>query len=256
MKFLIIQVFVLCTCSLIYSAPIEDEERESIRKLIQRDLILTPEQKQLLSNGGRDGRTGTLTLARRWPKIGNLVHVPYVISPEFSPSEYKTIIDAKDQFHEYTCIRFVPRTNETDFLNIAPTNEGCYTYLGRIGGAQLVSLQKPSCVHHGVIIHELIHALGFAHMHSDYDRDRYVRINWNNIQFGAEDQFYAVHPDFFDHFNTPYDYDSIMHYDGKAFSRNGQYTIETYNPADQNRIGQLEGFSRGDIHRINNMYNC
>ncbi|KAG5673248.1 hypothetical protein PVAND_003311 [Polypedilum vanderplanki] len=238
MKFLILQVFVIYTCSLIYSTPIEDGESESVGEY------------------GRDGRTGILNTTRRWSKNGNLVRIPYVISSEFSSSERKMIIDAEDQFHEYTCIRFVPRTNEVDFLNIAPTDDGCYSKLGRVGGPQLVSLQKNGCFKLGIIMHELIHTLGFVHMHSDYDRDRYVRINEENIQDGAKDQFNVVSSLNFTHFNTPYDYDSLMHYDGKAFNKNGKYTIETYNPADQNRIGQREGFSSGDIRRINAMYNC
>ena len=37
---------------------------------------------------------------------------------------------------------------------------------------------------HGTIIHELLHALGFEHMHSATDRDKYVEIKWKNIQKG------------------------------------------------------------------------
>lgn len=33
-----------------------------------------------------------------------------------------------------------------------------------------------------VIIHELFHALGREHEHSRKDRNKYVRINWNNIR--------------------------------------------------------------------------
>ena len=54
----------------------------------------------------------------------------------------------------------------------------------------------------------------------------------------------------------PYDYDSIMHYNAYAFSRDSsQPTIE---PKSQNislnRLGQRRGFSQLDLHHVNVLY--
>jgi Astacin (Peptidase family M12A) len=61
----------------------------------------------------------------------------------------------------YTCVRFVARSNESDFVNIV-SGDGCSSYLGKIGGGQNLSLQKNGCFSTGIIMHELIHALGYG----------------------------------------------------------------------------------------------
>ena len=55
-------------------------------------------------------------------------------------------------------------------------------------GSQDLSLQIPSCIHHSTALHELLHALGFAHEQTRPDRDTYVRVNYANIQSGSSKQ--------------------------------------------------------------------
>lgn len=63
----------------------------------------------------------------------------------------------------------------------------CWSYVGRHGGPQIVSLQPPddtgaNCLGtDGRPIHELLHALGVFHEQSRYDRDNFVKINIDNI---------------------------------------------------------------------------
>lgn len=33
----------------------------------------------------------------------------------------------------------------------------------------------------GTVVHEMIHALGYDHMHNHEDRDKFVDIKWGNI---------------------------------------------------------------------------
>lgn len=52
--------------------------------------------------------------------------------------------------------------------------------MGRVGGQQFVNMQ-PFCF---PTIHEVIHALGFAHEEERRDRDYYMAFNWKNIKAG------------------------------------------------------------------------
>jgi len=93
------------------------------------------------------------------------------------------IYEAIKEYERYTCIQLKPRTNEKDYIKIISNNTGCWSYVGKIGGEQEINLQIPGCVTmKGTVIHEIMHATGFWHEHSRYDRDDYIIINWNNIQ--------------------------------------------------------------------------
>ena len=54
-----------------------------------------------------------------------------------------------------------------------------------VEGYQEVSLQK-GCLRKGIILHELMHTLGFYHEQGRYDRDKYVEIFWENIIDGKQ----------------------------------------------------------------------
>lgn len=153
-----------------------------------------------------------------------------------------------------TCIRFVERTDEDDFVEIINA-DGCWSWLGRMGGRQEMSMSRNGCIWDGVMIHEAIHALGYDHMHNHIERDQFVQIFWDNIWPEMTHNFDTVDPMWFDNFNTPYDLLSVMHYPRWAFSMNGEDTIRPHNIAYIDRIGSSL-LSPGDAQRLNNMYNC
>lgn len=47
-----------------------------------------------------------------------------------------------------------------------------------------------------------------------------------------------------------------MHYNPKAFSKNGEFTIVPKDLTFKDKIGQRRGLSPGDAQRIKNMYGC
>lgn len=75
------------------------------------------------------------------------------------------------------------------------------------------------CIQKGVIIHELMHSVGFFHEQSRTDRDQYIEIRWENVESGMEYNFEKFSANEIDPLNTQYDYGSIMHYGQDAFSK-------------------------------------
>jgi Astacin (Peptidase family M12A) len=153
-----------------------------------------------------------------------------------------------------TCVRFVERTTQADYVEIY-NGAGCSSSLGRIGGKQQISMSKNGCITKGTVMHEIIHALGYAHMQNHIDRDNFVRVNFINIILNKRSNFEKVSSSAYGNFGTAYDYLSVMHYRRDAFSRNGKDTIVPLDAKYLNVIGSAE-LSAGDVARIKNMYKC
>ena len=206
-----------------------------------------------------DPGNGIRDVKSKWPRFGNKIVIPFIIDPQSSYSSYqiKAIYAAMRHISDKTCIEFKWRSNEKDYLMIY-SGKWCTSYIGRVGGVQRLSLQSDSsCANNfGAIIHELVHALGFLHMQSHADRDRYISVIRENITPGEQYQFEKISSLEASNYGTPYDYLSIMHYGTHAFSKNGHPTILAKNSRYNQLIGQTNKLSDGDVKRIRLMYNC
>ncbi|KAJ1182621.1 hypothetical protein NDU88_007808 [Pleurodeles waltl] len=186
-----------------------------------------------------------------WPKSNHgTVKVPYTLS-SYTGEDADKIIAAMKEFALMTCVHFVNRTTESDYVHIVP-GDGCWSSIGRKGGPQKVSLGS-GCLSKGSIQHELNHVLGFHHEHSRSDRDEYVRIVKEFIPAGRLSNFKKENTN---NLGLEYDYSSVMHYGRYAYSNtSGQETIiPIKNPAAD--IGQTIGLSNMDLAKINRLYNC
>lgn len=182
--------------------------------------------------------------------------VPYVMDSSFAnnPHHKDLIQQSIRDYHTKTCIRFIPRSNQRNYIRIFP-GAGCYSYIGMIGGEQPVSIGQ-GCMHKGTIVHEFGHAIGFFHEQTRSDRDYYVIIYWDNIHAGVESAFAKLKPEQ-NLLLDPFDYDSIMLYGNTAFSKDGSsFTMAAKNGEKLYEPYDKPGLSPSDVIRVNKMYRC
>ncbi|XP_055600440.1 seminal metalloprotease 1-like [Uranotaenia lowii] len=218
---------------------------EAMGGYFEGDMILSQEQFRLM-----EGKNGVLIELFRWPHKT----VPYVFEPNrFNRMQIAMIRKAMRRIERVTCVKFTPRTNQRDYIRIQGFKPGCSAQIGHLIGQQEVNF-APGCFQVGVLMHELIHVLGFVHMQSAPNRDEWVRILWKNIKPGHERNFDKYEASWIGLFGTQYDYGSIMHYTLYDFSKNGKKTMVPLR--DTKMVGQRKGLSRADITKINRMYKC
>ncbi|KAK3896132.1 hypothetical protein Pcinc_000181 [Petrolisthes cinctipes] len=183
--------------------------------------------------------------------------VPYVFGSSISLSEMSVILSAMEDFHAKTCLRFVARSSEANYIEIVSNDSGCWSYVGTIGGMQRVSLDANGCMYKGTAIHELMHAAGFYHEHTRNDRDDYVTINFGNVSPGMESQF--TKDSYWRYVGENYNYNSIMHYGTYAFSTFWG-VLPTIVPNDSNVVltepYDKSEMAQSDANQLNNLYGC
>ncbi|MCB0408035.1 MAG: hypothetical protein KDD34_07525, partial [Bdellovibrionales bacterium] len=160
---------------------------------------------------------------RLWPSST----IPFMIAKEVGNSQ--PIIEAISYFNQNTPVRFVEvEEGDEEGIIFLPHEELCASHLGRVGGFQPIFISG-RCGK-SEVIHELMHALGFVHEHSRQDRDRFVKVHWQNIKEEFLFQFNKM-PDQLVHnySGSVFDFDaeSIMLYPEEAFAKTpGLKTLE------------------------------
>ncbi|CAG7709682.1 unnamed protein product [Allacma fusca] len=165
------------------------------------------------------------------------------------------------EISEKTCIRFRRRKGDSNYIFIRD-GQGCSSFVGRRGekiGQEVTLNRAVGCVTKGIVIHELVHAIGFWHEQSRTDRDDYVTVNLDHVPEENRHNFvkYTTQEAF--DFGVPYDFDSVMHYSNRAFvNEEGlRKGVKSIVPKKYGvKIGQRTHLSRWDALKINRMYEC
>ncbi|KAM9326690.1 embryonic protein UVS.2-like [Gastrophryne carolinensis] len=197
------------------------------------------------------GRSATTCTECLWPKsTDGTVRIPYTISASYSTDVLNLISTSMQEYESLTCVQFVPRKNENDYLNIISGN-GCVSYIGKIGGGQMLSLAG-GCFYRGIFQHELNHALGFFHEQNRSDRDDHITINYQFISQKNWANFDKINTN---NLGLEYDFSSVMHYGAYDFSNTSSKPSIVTKPPNM-PIGQIDGLSILDVSKINRLYQC
>ncbi|CAD5123995.1 DgyrCDS12301 [Dimorphilus gyrociliatus] len=225
------------------------QEKKRIMEQLRRNETRSEGAKQL----SRKKRNVLSKEMRTWLWKEGIV--PYVFDSSTVAESIPIIRKAMDDMELKTCLKFVARTNQNDYLNIKDAG-GCWSFVGRYAGKQDVSL-APKCLKKtGIIQHELMHAVGFWHEQARYDRDDYIEVVKENIIPGKEANFDKLTAADLGTMNLPYDYSSIMHYAFNSFAidRNKPTIIPLKPPTAT--IGLRNEMSPNDVSEINKLYEC
>jgi len=183
--------------------------------------------------------------------------LPYELSNELNSREKKAVKEAVAHFNSKLggCIQIRPkRSGDQSYVRVIK-GSGCYSWLGRKQSNQHQTLSLGfGCYARDTIMHEFIHAFGFNHEQNRPDRDDYVKIHFENILPGFENQFQIKKfaPETFD---VPYNGKSIMHYESTDLSKNGEPTITSkIQSIPTHQLGSGTDLAESDILKLKKMY--
>eukprot|EP00933_Yihiella_yeosuensis_P053618 TRINITY_DN51895_c0_g1_i1.p1 TRINITY_DN51895_c0_g1~~TRINITY_DN51895_c0_g1_i1.p1 ORF type:complete len:408 (+),score=59.17 TRINITY_DN51895_c0_g1_i1:107-1330(+) len=239
----------------------KDAQLEEDEDILEGDILVpkgTGAESFVQMNSSDDSR-GTLEWAGRLWSGGD---VPYCFHSAVNRFEKDAFRKAVADYTQNSCVKWREIEASTDkrcaekpSVMVKNNKPGCNSHIGMQFtwvNSQRLNLEQ-GCHVHGVILHEMGHAIGLAHEHERYDRDKYINVHWENIKpefkFAFKKRFSASTSD-------PYDYKSLMHYGNYEFSNGGGPTITDTKGQNVKGMGQRARFDEQDWAQINRMYGC
>ncbi|XGW10932.1 hypothetical protein V3C99_012437 [Haemonchus contortus] len=225
----------------------------------QADIALTSTQADEIITG-IEQQAGDVSRPKRqafkdshYPSTLWFEGVNYFFDPAASKKVRSVFVKATKLWEKDTCINFKEDSSAKDKIMVFP-NTGCWSYVGRIGGQQNLSLGN-GCESVGTAAHELGHALGFFHTMSRYDRDKFITVNTENIKPDWVEQFNKETKETNENYGMTYDYGSIMHYGGTSATANQKPTMVPFDIFYQQTLGS-PFISFIELSMLNEHYHC
>ncbi|WP_186648903.1 M12 family metallopeptidase [Fluviispira vulneris] len=178
---------------------------------------------------------------------------------KFTEDEKSSVRSAMQTLESYANVSFIEKTNTRYSNNHVMIQKG-QTCSSSIGSNPIVKRDVTlsndvPCFRHKILLHELMHTLGFHHEHVRFDRDQYVEIEVKNIKPNGLHNFHKV-GEMSVRFGE-YDYDSIMHYSSRAYSKD-EFNFRsdlTVKPLKEGvKLGYKDQLSAGDIDGLIQAY--
>lgn len=178
--------------------------------------------------------------------------IPYYLTGDFTEAEIADIETAMITWESASGVRFeevTPRARAYNIIrlqekrwssSIGENNAVCYLNFGSSGDR------------FSHLLHEMGHALGLLHEHQRPDRDKYIKVFWENILNVYQENFEIRDNPLIVEENYSYDYNSIMHYPANSFSKNDFNTLVSLD--DNNPINRLDILTEMDIQKAQEIY--
>ena len=184
----------------------------------------------------------------KWPN--NTVY--YQTPINLTPRTLTCVVEALTHWRNNSILSFQPRTNQKDYIEFI-NGDGCWSYVGRRGGKQQISIDK-DWAETGEAIHEIGHAVGLEHEQSKQNRNDFIIVNTANIKPKERVNFERMTNHYLQ--SNIFDYGSIMLYSSRC---SDDIAIDDKVPVMTRKngtewIAQRNGLSALDIEIVYMLY--
>lgn len=124
------------------------------------DMVLTTNQFEYLFSNESLRRHGLERNFHHWADAT----VPYKIDDLLDANLKKNIFDAMEYISSVSCVKFKEANQSSTDYAFIKSGPGCSSSVGNLRQGQQTIKLSTAC-ERGNIIHELLHTLGFLHMH-------------------------------------------------------------------------------------------
>jgi len=243
---------------------------ENGAKVLYGDMMLTPEENEEMFETGNEKKkknkhAKTKDVITDFTSYWSL-RIPVTFDDSLSGKAMNAIKAGIEHIEESTCLRFKAKEEfDRNYINFFK-GTGCWSRVGRIENGQNISIGE-NCETRSTAVHEIMHALGFVHEQQRTDRDKYVKILWDNIEDEEKKHNFNKTTRQVTTLGHPYDMKSVMHYSRNAFGKKKSTLFITWSEReetiqkiphtdDKYTFGQPPngGLSQIDKRQVNEIY--